>query len=221
VQQYDVDKPEMVANVQHLPVTPRPDTAEGSRSRKISPRHLQTAPHISEKSSSGRSTPFDPTRIDNIRQEKTINSPASSRSRTESGSSKASSGKYEEGRIPPQNHDSQSATTFSITSAGLDTPQASASFAYPPSVSIPSVRSSRAASRLRNEVHLSPAEKNVVDLFPFIRARLNDVPYKQQPSMIEASLTSDDLRRRMLSVVFDWDGNIEDLITDERMWFSL
>ena len=71
---------------------------------------------------------------------------------------------------------------------------------------------------MRNEVHLSPADKNIVDLFPFTRARLIDVPYKQQPPIDESNLTSDDLRLQMLSVVFGWDGDIQDLITDECMF---
>lgn len=217
VQQYDLENPAMVVNVQHLPVIPRPGTAEGSRSQTMSPRRLQDPPDIGEPSNGARRTPFDSTSIDNIRQRADLTSPASSRSRTESVSSKASSGKYNVRPFSPPSRSGQSATTFSLTSAGRDTPQASASFAYPSSVSMSSVRSSRAASRLRNEVHLSPAEKNIVDLFPFTRARLNDVPYKQQPPIDEAHLTSDDLRQQMLSVVFGWDGDIQDLITDECM----
>jgi hypothetical protein len=81
-----------------------------------------------------------------------------------------------------------------------------------------SVKSSRAGSRLRNEVQFSPADKNV-DLFPFIRARLNDVPYRHHQPLDEGRLTPDDLRRQMLSMVFGWDGDIEGLIKDERTSF--
>ncbi|KAJ5497132.1 hypothetical protein N7463_009119 [Penicillium fimorum] len=215
VQQYDLENPAMVANVQHLPIIPRPSTAEGSRAKTMSPRRLQDAPDIREPPGAARRTPLDATGIESIRQRADLTSPASSRSRTESVSSKASSGKYNIRPFSPPSRSGQSATTFSMTSAGRDTPQASASFAYPSSVSMSSVRSSRAASRLRNEVHVSPADKNIVDLFPFTRARLIDVPYKQQPPIDEANLTSDDLRLQMLSVVFGWDGDIKDLITDE------
>ena len=213
VQQYDLENPALVANVQHHPIMPRPSTAEGSRSQ-MSLRRLQDPPDIRE-SSNGKRTPFDSNAIENIRQRADLTSPASSRSRTESVSSKASSGKYNTRPFSPPSRSGQSATTFSLTSGGHDTPQASASFAYPSSVSMSSVRSSRAASRLRNEVHVSPAEKNIVDLFPFTRARLNDVPYKQQPPIDESHLTSDDLRQQMMSVVFGWDGDIQDLIIDE------
>jgi hypothetical protein len=82
-----------------------------------------------------------------------------------------------------------------------------------------SVKSSRPGSRLRNEVQFSPADKHV-DLFPFTRARLNDVPYRAQQPLDEARLTPDDLRRQMLSMVFGWDGDIEGLIKDERMSVS-
>ncbi|KAJ5178214.1 uncharacterized protein N7500_000913 [Penicillium coprophilum] len=215
VQQYDLENPTMVANVQHLPIIPRPGTAEGSRAKTMSPRRLQDAPDIRELPGAARRTPFDATSIESIRQRADLTSPASSRSRTESVSSKASSGKYNMRPFSPPSRSGQSATTFSMTSGGHDTPQASASFAYPSSVSMSSVRSSRAASRLRNEVHISPADKNIVDLFPFTRARLIDVPYKQQPPIDETNLTSDDLRLQMLSVVFGWDGDIQDLITDE------
>ena len=106
--------------------------------------------------------------------------------------------------------------TSAAPSADHDTPQPSAGYNnYASSISLSSVRSSRAGSRLRNEVHMSPAEKNVVDLFPFIRARLNDVPYKPQPGIDDNSLTPDALRQQMLSVVFGWDGDIADLIRDE------
>ncbi|KAI2706684.1 hypothetical protein DTO012A7_4695 [Penicillium roqueforti] len=215
VQQYDLENPAMVANVQHLPVIPRPGTAEGSRSQTMSPRRLQDAPDIREPSGAARRTPFDANSIESLRQRADLTSPASSRSRTESVSSKASSGKYNVRPFSPPSRSGQSATTFSMTSTDRDTPQPSASFAYPSSVSMSSVRSSRAASRLRNEVHLSPADKNIVDLFPFTRARLIDVPYKQQPPIDETNLTSDDLRLQMLSVVFGWDGDIQDLIIDE------
>lgn len=64
-------------------------------------------------------------------------------------------------------------------------------------------------------MQLSPEEKKL-DLFPFIRARLNDVPYRHHRPLDETHLTPDDLRQQMLSVVFGWEGDIEGLISDER-----
>ncbi|KAJ5945658.1 hypothetical protein N7454_002497 [Penicillium verhagenii] len=173
-------------------------------------------PDIREPSTTRR-TPFDSNGLDNLRQQRAdLISPASSRSRTESVSSKASSGKYNRAdAFSPPSRSGQTSTTFSMTSAGRDTPQPSAGFPYASSVSMSSVKSSRAGSRLRNEVQMSPAERNIVDLFPFMRARLNDVPYKSQPPFDENHLTPDDLRQQMLSVVFGWEGDISDLIRDE------
>lgn len=79
------------------------------------------------------------------------------------------------------------------------------------------MKSSRVGSRLKNEVQMSPADKNFVDLFPFIRARLNDVPYKSQPPIDENHLTPEDLQQQMLSVVFGWEGDTQGLIRDECM----
>ncbi|KAJ5527064.1 hypothetical protein N7513_011223 [Penicillium frequentans] len=215
VQQYDVDNPAMVANVQHVPVIPRSVTSESQRSKTMSPRRLQDPPELREPPTVRR-TPFDSNGLDNLRQQRAdLISPASSRSRTESVSSKASSGKYRADAFSPPSRSGQTSTTFSMTSAGRDTPQPSAGFPYASSVSMSSVKSSRAGSRLRNEVQMSPAERNIVDLFPFMRARLNDVPYKAQPPFDENHLTPDDLRQQMLSVVFGWEGDISDLIRDE------
>ncbi|KAF7714681.1 PGC-1 family protein [Penicillium ucsense] len=214
VQQYDLDAPALVANVQHHAITSRTAASEGGRSRTISPRRLHPPPEIRERGN-GRRTPFDTNGIESAKQARAdLTSPASSRSRTESVSSKASSGKYKMDRpFSPPSRSAQSGTSFSMS--GRDTPQPSASYAYASSISMSSAKSSRAGSRLRNEVHMSPAERNIVDLFPFTRARLNDVPYKQTPPLDEARLTPDDLRRQMLSVVFGWDGDIDDLLRDE------
>lgn len=221
MQQYDLDNPAMVAHVQHPPIGARSAVSENSRPRTVSPRRLQDAPNIREKEN-GRRTPFDANGIDSVSQQRAdLISPASSRSRTESVSSKASSGRYKLDRpFSPPSRSGQSGTSFSMTSAGRDTPQPSAGYPYASSVSMSSVKSSRAASRLRNEVHLSPAERNIIDLFPFTRARLQDVPYKQQPPMDEIHLTPDDLRQQMLKVVFGWEDDIQGLIRDECMCHS-
>lgn len=220
VQQYDLETSAMVANVQHLAVGSRSTASEGSRSRTMSPRRLQDPPEIREKPA-GRRTPFDTNGVESAKQARAdLISPASSRSRTESVSSKASSGKYKMDRpFSPPSRSAQSGTSFSMS--GRDTPQPSASYAYASSISMSSAKSSRAGSRLRNEVHLSPAERNIVDLFPFTRARLNDVPYRQTPPLDETHLTPDDLRQQMLSVVFGWDGDIQDLLRDERKYIVI
>jgi hypothetical protein len=71
-------------------------------------------------------------------------------------------------------------------------------------------------SRLRNEVIPSPdTPKAPTDLFAYASARLSDVPYRN-PSLSQTTLTAADLRLQMLSVVFGWKGDIEELIRDEK-----
>jgi hypothetical protein len=89
------------------------------------------------------------------------------------------------------------------------------------SISIRST-SSAASSRygnsaLRKEVLRSPDESKKtqnMDLFPFTKARLTDVPFR--PTELGPERTPDDLRLNMLKVVFGWDNEIDDLIRDER-----
>ncbi|GLA32742.1 hypothetical protein AnigIFM63604_009194 [Aspergillus niger] len=216
VQQYDIDSPAMVANVQHAPSGALPAPMEQPRLRT-----LQEPPTMRESGAmfGSRRTPFDTNGIEAVRQQRAdVASPVNrshANSVTNSVSSKASSGMH---KIPfsPPSRSGQTTTSFSLTSAsGRETPQPSgASYAYASSVSMSSTKSSRAGSRLRNEVQLSPAEKPV-DLFPFTRARLNDVPYGHHQPLDESRLTPDDLRQQMLSVVFGFDGDIEELIRDE------
>ncbi|KAL4747252.1 hypothetical protein BDW72DRAFT_18215 [Aspergillus terricola var. indicus] len=216
VQQYDLENPAMVANVQHPPTNSMTAALDQMRARTKSPRTLQDAPEMRESGSSysRRRAPFDSSGIEAVKQQRAeLSSPESSRGRAASVSSKASSDRYKPPYSPPT-RSAHTATSFSLTSAGggRETPQPS--FAYASSVSMSSVKSSRPGSRLRNEIQFSPADKNV-DLFPFTRARLNDVPYRAQQPLDEARLTPDDLRRQMLSMVFGWDGDIEGLIKDE------
>lgn len=80
-----------------------------------------------------------------------------------------------------------------------------------------SSRSRTRPSRLRNEVLPSPDESRAHDLFKFTRSRLHDVPYKRTPLVDQTHLTNDDLRRQMLSVIFGWNGEMEDLVRDEML----
>lgn len=93
------------------------------------------------------------------------------------------------------------------------------------SVSIRSLSSAASSSRyatsnLRKEVLRSPEEtqKNQhMDLFPFTKARLSDVPFR--PTDLGPERTPDDLRLNMLKVVFGWDNDIDELVQDERKIF--
>ncbi|KAL1626807.1 hypothetical protein SLS56_006709 [Neofusicoccum ribis] len=75
---------------------------------------------------------------------------------------------------------------------------------------------SRGSSALRKEMLRSPEETlNTadMDLFPFTKARLSDVPFRMpQPG---AAKTPDELRQQMLSVVFGWEEDVELLIREE------
>lgn len=71
-------------------------------------------------------------------------------------------------------------------------------------------------SRLRQEVMVSPdtPTQPVVELFPYAKARLSEVPF-QAPVYDPDHRTPDDLRRQMLRVVFGWHEDVESLIRDE------
>lgn len=89
------------------------------------------------------------------------------------------------------------------------------------SVSIRSLSSTASSSRyatsgLRKEILRSPEEAQKtehMDLFPFTKARLGDVPFR--PSDLGPERTPDDLRLNMLKVVFGWDNDIDELVQDE------
>ncbi|KAK3344082.1 hypothetical protein B0T25DRAFT_573043 [Lasiosphaeria hispida] len=76
-------------------------------------------------------------------------------------------------------------------------------------------RSRHKPSRLRHEVPRSPEDSKVVDLFKFTKSRLIDVPYKTPYAGDNSHLTNDDLRRQMLSTIFGWNKEVDDLVRDE------
>ena len=79
-------------------------------------------------------------------------------------------------------------------------------------------RSRHRPSRLRNEVPRSPddnKDNKVHDLFKYTRTRLSDLAYKHPVNANTSRLTNDDLRRQMLSTIFGWHKEVEDLVRDE------
>ena len=113
--------------------------------------------------------------------------------------------------ISPGQQTEMTGTTFSAgTQPGIPKDNLPVAIASPQST-----RSGRKGSRLKQEVLVSPQDQVVDDLFPYIRARLTDVPYRPPRSMDELRMTPDDLRKQMLSVVFGWNEDIGDLIRDE------
>ncbi|KAI0385642.1 hypothetical protein F5Y04DRAFT_189471 [Hypomontagnella monticulosa] len=240
VQQFDLNTPSMmVANVQHpanlLPPSPpvsieeQPEqgvviigTSESDSSIPVNPEVSESdEDHMSPFARIARGT--DST-ANAIEQERYMTaSPVSTRSHS-STLSKSSAGSGTRGRYPPSVM-SRGMTENTYISAGSSLQSA----AQPPygdkdaysisSISSASItsstRSHRRPSRLRNEVLPSPDESKVNDLFKFTRSRLHDIPYKRAPLVDQTRLTNDDLRRQMLSIIFGWNREIEDLVRDE------
>lgn len=76
-------------------------------------------------------------------------------------------------------------------------------------------RSRPRGSRLRQEILQSPEDNRVIDLFKFTKSRLSDIPYRHPQVLDNTHLTNDDLRRQMLSTIFGWNGEAEEMVTDE------
>ncbi|KAI1769695.1 hypothetical protein GGR53DRAFT_524799 [Hypoxylon sp. FL1150] len=240
VQQFDLNTPsQMVANVQHpanlLPPSPPVSIEEQPEQGVViigtseSDSSIPMNPEVSE-SDDDHMSPFarltrraDSTADTMDHDRYMAASPVSSRSQS-STISKSSRGSGTRGRYPPSIQ-SRGMTENTYISAGSSL----RSSAMPPygdkdayslsSVSSASVtsstRSHRRPSRLRNEVLQSPEESKVNDLFKFTRSRLHDIPYKHIPLADQTHLTNDDLRRQMLSIIFGWNREVEDLVRDE------
>ncbi|KAI0393538.1 hypothetical protein F5Y17DRAFT_303672 [Xylariaceae sp. FL0594] len=236
VQQFDLNTPSvMVTNVQHpanlLPPSPPVSIEEqpeqgiviiGTESDASIPINAEISEsdeeHLSPLARMVRGT--DP--ADYARDRYVLASPASSKSSTLSRST-AESGT--QGQYQASMH-SRGMTENTYISAGSSLQ----SSARPPfgdkdaysisSISSASITSSRPRirpSRLRNEVLPSPDESRVHDLFKFTRSRLHDVPYKHNALANQTHMTNDDLRRQMLSMIFGWNREIEDLVRDEML----
>ncbi|KAI1438958.1 hypothetical protein GGR50DRAFT_212957 [Xylaria sp. CBS 124048] len=238
VQQFDLSTPSrMVANVQHpanhLPPSPPVSIEEQPEHGVVtigteSDSSIQINADISESDDDHMSPLARMVRgrdsIDPIDQDRYMSqSPVSTQSSTISKSS-ATSGARE--RYQPSVH-SRAMTENTYISAGSslrssaqapynDKDAYSLSSAGPGSIAS-SARSRHRPSRLRNEVLPSPDESRVDDLFKFTRSRLHDIPYKHTPLADQTHLTNDDLRRQMLSIIFGWNREMEDLVRDEML----
>jgi hypothetical protein len=220
VQQYDLDRPQMVANVQHLPIALLATPPE-EFNRQLGPSASESEEEIGSPitRANRQITASEAARIERAQ----TGSPRSTRSRTESQSSQASSAQERSDNASPVARVDANSTVFSLgTQSQLcrDPLPTSSSMTYPSSMQSPvSIRSARKGSRLKQEVLPSPEEKGVQkpvkELFPYTRSRLSDIPYKPARALDEQSLTQDDLRRQMLSVVFGWGDDIQGLIRDE------
>lgn len=241
VQQYDLNPSgaaSMVANVQHPPANtpPSPPNSLDENKKKSLETPLtasampKSAPQmlIDSESSEGEGVSvMSPLQkiaqeMDQLEEERRDRvgplSPVSSRGSQSSRSSGSGRGpRYRYDKPAPSARSTKSSggggTVFSSgNSSFMGTSRESISIR-----STSSATSSRyGSSHLRKEVLRSPDEshrtKNM-DLFPFTKARLSDVPYRN--SQLGPERTPDDLRVNMLRVVFGWENDIEELIRDE------
>ena len=205
----------MVANVQHLPAAIPPTPAEENQQLSMSTSESE------EEHRSPIRTNYGFSALEAARLGRTVSaSPPSGPSRAGSTSSRTSSikGRFFEVASPAHKTD-RTETTFSLgpqSHMSREPLFTSSSLTYPSSAPSPvSSRSLWKGSRLKQEILPSPGDEPIKELFPYIRARLNDVPYKPMRQFDESHLTPDDLRRQMLNVVFGWDEDIQDLIRDE------
>lgn len=220
VQQYDMNPPALVKNVRHDPHSPAsinstPKTSHGAIPGAAPPSSVYK-PYESGRGPASLSTIQRATNemhaVEHARQvRRGMASPMSTASRTESISSRSSAGLRD--RAPSVS--AASGTTFSTVSPSMIARESIASPFWPHSVSVTSSSRRSKGSRLRHEITQSPVG-NIVDLFPYARARLATLPYAPQPSALDQITASpSDLRRQMLRVVFGWDGDIEPMIRDE------
>lgn len=217
VQQYDLERPQMVANVQHPPIAVPPTPPEDFSRQLGLPSASESEEEIASPITRAN---YQIATLEAARVERAqTGSPRSNHSRTESQSSPTSSTQEKYERPSPAGRPGAGSTVFSLATQSQisrDAPPTSSSMTYPSSIRSPlSIKSVRKGSRLKQEVLPSPEERPVRELFPYTRSRLSDVPYKPPRAFDEQNLTPDDLRRQMLSVVFGWEEDIQDLIRDE------
>ena len=202
VQQYDVEQRQMVRNVRHLPIAIPPTPPAEQRSL-----NWHTSESEEEVGSPSGWVQQDYRAIERERHERIqLRSPQPPMT----GTDHPKSAKPKKDMISPAQQTDMTGTSFSQgTQPGIHKDAIALTTSSPQST-----RSGRKGSRLKQEVLRSPQEKVVDDLFPYIRARLSDVPYRP-PRPVEETRTPDDLRKQMLSVVFGWNEDIADLVRDE------
>ncbi|KAI9849996.1 MAG: hypothetical protein M1838_006198 [Thelocarpon superellum] len=244
VQQFHLDPPTLIANRQHPPPIPPPSPPVSVESRKSQDSRRSTAavvsgsspskvaPTWSQQTSESEEDTLSPLQkiaqemnvLEERRQERIgAQSPASSTSRSQqaSVSSRSSRGERRWPSLP--SHSKVTSRDGTYLSHGSSIHSTRDSLSTSTRVSSPSITSSQRSlprsSRLRQEVHRSPESSHPahanLDLFPYTRARLSDVPYRNPQTQDQTQLDPAALRRQMLSVVFGWESDIDTLIQDE------
>ena len=229
IRQYDLSPPALVKEKQYLPMDPPIAKNKSARSQghhipgTAPPMPIRPPSRQSENSrgpvtlstiqrSTNELSAIDQARLD--RSE--MSSPVSASSRADSLSTTSNRRGYQR-HIPSISSRAASGTTFSTVSpsmVGRDSMFSGGTSMYPSTMSITSSGRRSRGSRLRNEVVRSP-EATYVDLFPRTRVRLANMAYEQPQPIDQDNLTPDELRRRMLGIVFGWDDDIEPLVRDE------
>lgn len=224
VQQYDVSNPAMVANTQHLPAK-RVDTpmdtlstssAEPALTAETLAKHTGLENANLEKNKSTVPKPvFE--KADNMRREYS-KAPSSGYGTAFSSSTRD---RHTYAPRPPRSNRSGTVTTFSTSSPGPSIAE-TMNYGFSPryAASTTSAGSGRRPSRLRNELLPDAPDEPIKELFPYTRSRVNNVPFSPPRRFDDPNLGLDELRKQMLGVVFGWEGDIADLIRDERKLFS-
>ncbi|KAG5305479.1 WD domain-containing protein [Histoplasma capsulatum G186AR] len=235
VQQYDLENPTMVANVQHLPLTSltsqtteaQPEKVEsGLTTQNLAQYQTSIAERMRSPSPASSGRPIEPNALELARQRAGLKSPMSTGSQTTSTSSANSYNRGVRGAMSIRSRSYNSGTTFSMGSPAPSIPESRSvtSLNYASSVSTSSRRSyARGSSRLRHEYLPNASntsshnslDKPITELFPYIRSRVNNVPFQPPRPQNDGNLSPDELRKQMLHVVFGWEGDIDELIRDE------
>jgi hypothetical protein len=211
IQQYDLETGEVVANTQHFPMTVPPTPPE----EKQQFEYLTSSSTEDLTSPAGKSSAqemFEAARQARIQ----MGSPQSYQSRESEKSGALQARARHTPVVSPSGRTEQSVTNISV---GTQSRMAPSAYGQPqqPNMSqySPVSNRGRKGSRLKQEVLPSPETTPILDLFPYTRARLNDVPYKPVRPGDEANLSTDSLRRQMLEVVFGWEQDASELVRDE------
>ncbi|MCJ1400737.1 hypothetical protein MMC11_003945 [Xylographa trunciseda] len=232
VQQYDLSPPALTKNVRYDPsFTPTRQIPSAQTTPKINQHGIpgaappiplytsQQSSHNPASLSTIQQAASEMQAVEHARQLRAdMASPMSTASMTESISSRSSAG-LRQRNAPSVSSRAASGTTFSTFSPsmlGRDSFSGIGSTYFPRTTSIASSGRRSKGSRLRQEVVLSP-ETQILDLFPYTRARLASLPYSPQPpqALDQTKASPSELRRQMLQIVFGWDGDIEPMIRDE------
>ncbi|OAX81483.1 hypothetical protein ACJ72_04178 [Emergomyces africanus] len=237
VQQYDLENPTMVANVQHIPLTSltgqsvevKPEKIEsGLTTQNLAQYQTTIAERMRSPSPASSGRPIDPNALELARQRAGLKSPLSTGSQTTSTSSANSYNRGVRRATSIRSRSYNSGTTFSMGSPAPSIPEtrSGTSLNYASSISTSSRRGySRGASRLRHEYvptssssnnnNNNSLDKPITELFPYIRSRVNNVPFQPPRPQNDGNQSPDELRKQMLHVVFGWEGDIDELIRDE------